>query len=123
MPLLFSYGTLQQDSVQLATFGRLLHGQHDELAGFEPSRVKIEDPRMVAALGRTHHQNVTFNGRDDSRVSGTVFEITDSELVAADAFERRFSYARIEATLASGRRAWLYVDSGGEPDGPEGHAE
>ena len=31
MPLLFSYGTLQQKNVQLATFGRLLQGQ---LLGF-----------------------------------------------------------------------------------------
>jgi hypothetical protein len=29
MPLLFSYGTLQQENVQLATFGRLLYGQKD----------------------------------------------------------------------------------------------
>jgi hypothetical protein len=27
MPLLFSYGTLQQEAVQLSTFGRPLHGQ------------------------------------------------------------------------------------------------
>ena len=29
MPLVFSYGTLQQEDVQLATFGRLLHGQKE----------------------------------------------------------------------------------------------
>jgi hypothetical protein len=32
MPRLFSYGTLQQDTVQMSTFGRLLQGQADELA-------------------------------------------------------------------------------------------
>ena len=84
MPLLFSYGTLQQNDVQLSTFGRLLEGHMDELPGFEPSIVRIEDPQLVAASGRTHHANVTFNGRSDSRVSGTVFEITDAELAAAD---------------------------------------
>jgi hypothetical protein len=41
MPLLFSYGTLQQEDVQLSTFGRLLHGQRDELPGFEQSFVRI----------------------------------------------------------------------------------
>ena len=40
MPLLFSYGTLQQEDVQLATFGRLLQGQKDELLGFEQSLVR-----------------------------------------------------------------------------------
>jgi hypothetical protein len=42
MPLLFSYGTLQQGAVQLSTFGRLLEGQPDELVGFEQSVLKIE---------------------------------------------------------------------------------
>ena len=47
MPLMFSYGTLQQDNVQLSTFGRLLQGQRDELLGFEQSLVRIEDPQVV----------------------------------------------------------------------------
>jgi hypothetical protein len=54
MPLLFSYGTLQQEHVQLSTFGRLLQGQRDELVGFEPSSVTIEDPQVAAASGKTH---------------------------------------------------------------------
>ena len=33
VPLIFSYGTLQQDDVQLATFGRLLHGQGTSSSG------------------------------------------------------------------------------------------
>jgi len=115
MPLLFSYGTLQQADVQLATFGRLLRGQPDELVGFKPSLVRIEDPQLAAASGRTHHANVTFTGRRDSRVSGTVFEITDDELAAADRYERTAAYTRIGAPLASGNRAWLYVDARSAP--------
>jgi gamma-glutamylcyclotransferase (GGCT)/AIG2-like uncharacterized protein YtfP len=111
MPLIFSYGTLQQEDVQLATFGRLPHGQRDELLGCEPSLIRIEDPEVVAASGRTHHANVTFNGRDDSRVSGMVFEITDAELAAADRYEELAAYKRIAATLASGKQAWVYVDA------------
>lgn len=60
----------------------------DDLLGFEQSLVRIEDPQIVAASGRTHHANVMFNGRNDSRVSGTVFEITDAELLAADPYEQ-----------------------------------
>jgi len=111
MPFVFSYGTLQQEDVQLATFGRLLHGQKDELLGFEQSFVKIEDPRVVATSGRTHHANVTFNGRNDSRVSGTVFEITNAELAAADQYEQVATYKRVAAMLASGKRAWVYIDA------------
>jgi gamma-glutamylcyclotransferase (GGCT)/AIG2-like uncharacterized protein YtfP len=111
MPLLFSYGTLQEEDVQLSTFGRLLQGQRDELLGFEQSLVRIEDPRLVATSGKTHHANVTFNGRNDSRVSGTVFEITDAELAAADQYEQVAAYQRITAPLASGKHAWVYVDA------------
>ena len=115
MPLVFSYGTLQHDDVQLATFGRLLQGRRDELPGFEPSLVSIEDPGGTTASGRTHHANVAFNGRPESRVSGTVFEITDAELAAADRYEETAAYTRIAATLASGGQAWVYVDSRSAP--------
>jgi hypothetical protein len=103
MPFLFSYGTLQHESVQLATFGRRLYGQPDELVGFEPSR-------------SGHHANATFNGRRESRVSGVVFEISDAELAAADAYERHAGYIRILAPVASGRQVWVYID--GHPANP-----
>jgi gamma-glutamylcyclotransferase (GGCT)/AIG2-like uncharacterized protein YtfP len=109
MPMLFSYGTLQDADVQVFAFGRPLEGAKDELPGYEPSRVAIEDREVVARLGRTHHANVTFNGRSDSRVPGTVFDVTDAELEAADRFEQPFHYERIRVTLASGKEAWVYV--------------
>src|ERR1041384_1018758 len=112
MPLLFSYGTLQDEDVQLFAFGRLLQGSKDELPGFEPSLVAIEDQEVVARLGRTHHANVTYNGRNDSRVSGTVFDVTEAEVEAADRFEQPFNYERIRVTLASGNEAWVYVSGG-----------
>ncbi|MEJ7813211.1 MAG: gamma-glutamylcyclotransferase family protein [Gemmatimonadaceae bacterium] len=109
MPLLFSYGTLQQESAQLSTLGRRLDGQRDELPRFEGSLVRIEDPRVVATTGKTHHANVTFNGNDESRVPGMLFEITDAELVIIDEYEVAFFYKRVTAMLASGRQAWVYV--------------
>lgn len=115
MPLLFSYGTLQQDNVQLSTFGRLLQGEKDELVGYEQSSVRIEDPEVVATSGKTHHPIVKFNGRNDSRVSGTVFKITDKELANADRYEVS-AYKRVAAILASGREAWVYIDARFAPD-------
>jgi hypothetical protein len=109
MPLLFSYGTLQQESVQLSTLGRRLNGERDELPGFEPSLVKIDDPQVVARIGKTHHANVRFTGDKKSRVPGTVFEITDAELASADEYEAAFQYERVAALLASGKQAWVYV--------------
>jgi len=117
MPFLFSYGTLQQERVQLSTFGRRLEGRRDELVGFEPSRVKIVDPQVAARFGTTHHDNVTFNEREDSRVPGMVFEITDAELASADEYEAVYSYERHATTLASGLQAWVYVHGHHAPNG------
>lgn len=110
MPLLFSYGTLQQEAVQLATFARKLTGRPDELIGFESSLVKIDDPAVVASSGKTHHPIVKFTGVSRDRVAGTVFEITDAELAAADRYEVA-AYQRMSAQLGSGFRAWVYVDA------------
>jgi gamma-glutamylcyclotransferase (GGCT)/AIG2-like uncharacterized protein YtfP len=105
---LFSYGTLQQDNVQLATFGRLLKGTPDALVGFAVRMVEIKDPQVIAASGKTHHPGVVRSGRAEDRVAGTVFEITPAELASADAYEV-YEYERVEAELASGQRAWVYV--------------
>lgn len=116
MPLLFSYGTLQQTEVQIETFGHRLAGHADELVGFEQSTIEIADPEFVAASGKARHAIVRFNGREESRVRGMVFEVTDRELAQADAYEPA-GYTRISARLASGEQAWVYADAG--PASPE----
>ncbi len=110
MPLLFSYGTLQQDDVQRSTFGRLLAGHADHLPGFAQAMVAIDDPEVVATSGKTHHPIVRHSGDAADRVAGTVFEITDEELANADRYEVA-AYKRVAVTLASGRAAWVYVDA------------
>ena len=116
MPLLFSYGTLQLEDVQRATFGRLLEGRKDELPGFERAPVAIEDPAIVAATGKSHHANVV-RAKGEGRVSGTAFQVTDAELAAADDYEKSAKYVRILVKLASGKQAWVYVDGRTAPPG------
>lgn len=108
MPLLFSYGTLQEEQVQLTTFGRTLRGVDDALVGYVRSELRIEDPALVARLGRTHHDNVTFTG-DRGSVAGTLLELTDDELARADEYEAVYGYRRVIAPLRSGREGWVYV--------------
>jgi hypothetical protein len=110
MPLLFSYGTLQEPAVQRSTFGRLLQGEPDHLVGFEQSVLEVEDPEFAASSGKAYHAVVRFNGRADSLVSGTLFQLTESELASADAYEP-VEYKRVLGTLASGKRAWVYADA------------
>lgn len=108
MPLLFSYGTLQQPNVQLATFGRELSGTADSLVGYEQSLVAIDNPEVVNTSGETHHPIVKYTGNAAAQVSGTVFEITAQELEHADRYEVSV-YKRVTAPLLSGRTAWVYV--------------
>ena len=114
MPKLFSYGTLQQEGVQLATFGRRLTGVSDALVGYRQSMVAIQDPEVVRTSGKTHHPIVAFTGTNEDRVAGALFEISDAELAHADAYEVA-AYVRVKAPLASGLEAWVYVDARGKP--------
>jgi gamma-glutamylcyclotransferase (GGCT)/AIG2-like uncharacterized protein YtfP len=99
MPLLFSYGTLQLDEVQMSIFNRILVGYQDELPGYQLGSVRA---------GNAEYANVVPDGVDAS-VPGTVYEVTEAELRAADAYEEDAAYVRIEVELASGRRAWVYA--------------
>ena len=110
MPYLFSYGTLQQEEVQASSFARKLSGHADELVGFELSSVKIDDPEVVLISRKTNHLIVKFTGKNNDRVAGTVFGVTDVELCRADEYEVG-AYIRVTAKLASGLRAWVYVDA------------
>ncbi|PQV52470.1 gamma-glutamylcyclotransferase family protein [Paraburkholderia sp. BL21I4N1] len=105
---LFSYGTLQLEAVQLATFGRKLDGEADDMPGFSLTLLKIEDASVVATSGKTHHPVVSYSGNPTDTVSGTVFSITPAELAHADAYEVS-DYRRDKVTLASGVSAWVYV--------------
>lgn len=105
--LLFSYGTLQQEEVQRASFGRKLAGTPDALPGWRQEMVEITDPDVLAKSGKRFHP-IVMPGASSDQVAGTVFEITSEELAAADRYEVS-DYKRIAARLRSGRTAWVYV--------------
>jgi gamma-glutamylcyclotransferase (GGCT)/AIG2-like uncharacterized protein YtfP len=86
-----------------------LQGSADELNGWARTQIAVPKWHKVAASGLTHYANVERSPNPDSRVAGTVFEITDEELAATDAYERDAEYGRVFAALASGRSAWVYV--------------
>jgi hypothetical protein len=105
---LFSYGTLQLENVQRETFGRLLDGEADALVGYRRELVEITDPDVLAKSGERFHPIVMRSGDAADRVAGTVFLITQDELLAADGYEVS-DYQRVSAELASGLTAWVYV--------------
>ena len=107
---LFSYGTLQLEAVQMATFGRRLAGTSDALPGFELATLKIEDPAVIAISGKAQHTIAKFTGRESDEISGTVFHVTSDDIQNADGYEVD-ACKRIAVTLRSGIRAWVYVDA------------
>lgn len=107
---LFSYGTLQLEAVQMATFGRRLTGPPDALPGFELVSLQIEDPAVVAISGKAQHTMAKFTGRVSDVVSGTVFAVTRQEVLNADGYEVP-AVKRVAVVLQSGTRAWAYVDA------------
>jgi gamma-glutamylcyclotransferase (GGCT)/AIG2-like uncharacterized protein YtfP len=105
---LFSYGTLQQEEVQIATFGRKLQGTCDHLVGYSLSMLKITDTMVVATSGKEFHPILTYTGNNEDHVTGIIFEVTPEELLQADKYEVD-DYQRIEALFLSGNSAWVYV--------------
>ena len=115
MPLLFSYGTLQLESVQVSTFGRRLEGKPDAIVGFQEAMMEMKDPEVIALSGKTHHPIAAFSGNPRHRVNGVAFEVTEDELQRADRYETHPAYRRFEARLLSGAKAWVYADARFQP--------
>jgi gamma-glutamylcyclotransferase (GGCT)/AIG2-like uncharacterized protein YtfP len=107
--LLFSYGTLQNEEVQLANFGRRLEGTADSLPLYKLTVIEIRNPEFVVLSRSAMHRNVQFTGSEFDSVEGTVLKLTKAELERADAYEQGAEYQRILVTLNSGRRAWVYL--------------
>jgi gamma-glutamylcyclotransferase (GGCT)/AIG2-like uncharacterized protein YtfP len=106
--LLFSYGTLRQPEVQLATFGRELDGRPDEIIGFEVDWITITDQHVITTSGSDRHPVLKPTLRTDAAVEGTVLALSSDDLVAADEYEVA-DYRRTRVPLRSGRHAWVYV--------------
>jgi gamma-glutamylcyclotransferase (GGCT)/AIG2-like uncharacterized protein YtfP len=95
---LFVYGTLRDPAVQLRVFGRITPGVADALTGFERGAIQIEGAEYP----------ILRAGPPAARIEGLALELTEAELTATDAYETA-AYARIEVTLVSGRRAFVYA--------------
>ncbi|HEU4872996.1 MAG TPA: gamma-glutamylcyclotransferase family protein [Pyrinomonadaceae bacterium] len=109
MEQLFTYGTLQLDDVQLATFGRRLEGRSDVLIGYRLLKITIEDEDFVVKSGTAEHRNLQFTGNSSDFVEGTVFSVTMEELEKSDAYEPE-GYERVLVQLKSGTNAWIYLN-------------
>ena len=110
MEKLFSYGTLQQKNVQVDTFGRELDGEKDALFGYYLSEIEIKDKAVIKSSGTNIHPILKVSEDAADEVQGTVFEITNEELLSADKYEVA-EYMRVSAKLKSGKTTWIYAES------------
>lgn len=108
MEYLFSYGTLQQEGVQRANFGRILEGVKDRLPQYRIGMLRISDPRVIKESGKKEHPILEYTGNAEDFVEGTVFVLSKEELIMADDYEVD-DYIRVEAQLESGSSCWIYA--------------
>jgi len=114
--LLFSYGTLRLPDVQMTSFGRLLGGSDDVMPGYRTDLLEITDPDVLATSGERFHPIVVPSEDPADEVAGTLFQISEEELWAADAYEVA-DYARTQVRLTSGAEAWVYIRAEDVADG------
>jgi gamma-glutamylcyclotransferase (GGCT)/AIG2-like uncharacterized protein YtfP len=105
---LFSYGTLQKEKVQIELFGRILQGSGDRLRGYKATAIEIRDESFLLKGEQKNQQTAIISKDKNDSIKGTVFEITEEELLAADKYEPD-GYKRINVVLESGKEAWIYV--------------
>ena len=105
---LFSYGTLQLPEVQRATYGRLLEGTPDVLAGYRLVPLTITSPEVVALSGEPVHMIACRAADGGERIAGVIYRLKQAELEATDDYEGD-AYDRREVRLESGAIAFLYV--------------
>lgn len=106
--LLFSYGTLQLEKVQLENYGRILKGEQDKLFGYKIEKLQISDSSVLAKSQLEYHPIAVKSESQDDFVEGMIFEITGTELAETDKYEVS-QYHRILEIFHSGKKAWVYV--------------
>ncbi len=99
MQKLFTYGTLQDQDVQMRLLGRSLgQGRADTLRGYH-----------LAKLVGIHDTYTIIQPQAGAKVDGLVYEVSAAELERLDAYEGN-AYLRVSVTLVSSTRAWVYSD-------------
>ena len=93
---LFSYGTLQEDHIQLMLFGQILNTQVDSLSGYVTLNDFFGYPRLVEF--------------ERGIVYGKVLEIDETEIPLVDRYESE-AYERKEIETDKGRKVYVYFPS------------
>jgi gamma-glutamylcyclotransferase (GGCT)/AIG2-like uncharacterized protein YtfP len=97
--LLFVYGSLRDQQVQLEIIGRLVKGTPDVLLGYGISTIAIDNcvyPILVPM--------------PDGIVEGEILSVSKDELHDIDIYEAD-EYRRVKVKLQSGTEVWVYTSA------------
>ncbi|MFT5736135.1 MAG: gamma-glutamylcyclotransferase (GGCT)/AIG2-like uncharacterized protein YtfP [Maribacter sp.] len=94
---LFTYGTLQEEAVQLEVFSRLLSGIQDTLINYKIAVQKVAN----------RYPTLEYTNNMEDKITGNMYTLSPEELEKADTYEGE-AYERIKITLVSGNKAWAY---------------
>ena len=108
MEKLFSYGTLQQENVQLENYGRILEGSDDILEKYCLQQIEINNESVLRTSKKQFHPIIYFSGNKKDEISGKVFKITLDEIIRTDDYELN-DYKRVKVNLKSGIKSWVYI--------------
>jgi hypothetical protein len=78
--LLFSYGTLQLEKVQLESFGRKLKETEETLFGYKLEQLKIKDKTVLEKSEQEFHPIAVPSKDPNDNIKGILFEISNVEL-------------------------------------------
>ena len=95
---LFSYGSLQDEEVQLRIFQRRLIGQKAILKGY----------RLITNEYLGKFPVIYPSTKQEDTVNGLVYEVTNADLFICDQYETSY-YKRIQIALNTHPSAWVYV--------------
>lgn len=71
--------------------------------------IEITD-EVFLAKGDGKYQQIAMNTNDkNDAIQGTVFEVSEDELLHADKYEPD-NYKRVKIELESGKKAWIYME-------------
>lgn len=96
--LLFTYGTLQDPTVQKEVFARGLNGSAESLKAYKMANHKVFNS----------YPTLEFTGNPKDFIDGIAYTVTLEELKLADNYEGP-AYVRKRITLQSGKEAWVYL--------------
>jgi hypothetical protein len=100
MILLFSYGTLRDEKIQLEEFDVTfeIENELEEIKGYDMSEINIDG----------NFYNIVVEGKIESTITGSIVHIPENLIYLVDEYEGE-TYKRISVKTKSGRDCMIYV--------------